>query len=270
MPQLFIATGADKWGDHKHFPWTMGWQPSYRIEAQIYAKHILAEKPDAKIAILYQNDDFGKDYLAGVKDVLGDKFDKSGQDRLLRGDGPDRRQQAVSLQSSGADVLITAATPKFAAQTIRKVADLDWKPLHLPDQRVDFRRLRDRARRARSGHRDRDRDLFKDPATRPGRRIPGCRRGATFFKKYIAGGDVNDSGYRIRVRRQHDADQVLKQCGDDLSRENIMKQAANLHELEIPTLLPGITVNTARPTSTRSGRCSSRGGTEKPGSSSAT
>ncbi|MBV9248278.1 MAG: ABC transporter substrate-binding protein [Acetobacteraceae bacterium] len=129
VPHLFIATGADKWGDYQHFPWTMGFQPSYRTETQIYAKYILKEKPNAKIAILYQNDDFGKDYLAGMKDVLGDKFDKMVVTASYETTDPTIDSQITSLQAAGANVLLVAATPKFAAQAIRKVHDLDWKPL---------------------------------------------------------------------------------------------------------------------------------------------
>ena len=129
VPHLFVSTGADKWGDYQHFPWTMGFQPSYRTEAQIYAKYILKEKPNAKIAILYQNDDLGKDYLAGMKDVLGDKFDKMVVTASYETTDPTIDSQITSLQGAGANVLLVAAIPKFAAQAIRKVHDLDWKPL---------------------------------------------------------------------------------------------------------------------------------------------
>ena len=129
VPQLFISTGADKWGDYQHFPWTMGFQPSYRTEAQIYSKYILANKTDAKIGILYQSDDFGKDYLAGVKSVLGDKFDKMVITASYETTDPTIDSQITSLQAAGANVLLVAAISKFAAQAIRKVHDLDWKPL---------------------------------------------------------------------------------------------------------------------------------------------
>src|SRR3984957_17953655 len=129
VPHLFIATGADKWGDYKNFPWTIGFNPSYRTEAQIYTKYILAQKPDAKIAILYQNDDFGKDYPAGVKDILGDKFDKMTVTASYETTDATIDSQITSLQASGADVLLVAAIPKFAAQSIKKVHDLNWKPM---------------------------------------------------------------------------------------------------------------------------------------------
>src|SRR5580693_6006581 len=134
VPHLFISTGADKWGDYQHFPWTMGFQPSYRTEAQIYAKYILKEKPNPKIAILYQNDDLGKDYIAGMKDVLGDKFDKMVVTASYETTDPTIDSQITSLQASGANVLLVAAIPKFGAQAIRKVHDLDWKPLFLMSQ----------------------------------------------------------------------------------------------------------------------------------------
>ena len=129
VPQLFVSTGADKWGDYKHTPWTIGWQPSYRTEAQIYTKYILQHKPNAKIAILYQNDDFGKDYPNGVKDVLGDKFDKMVTTATYETTDPTIDSQITTLQASGADVLMVAAIPKFAAQSIKKVHDLNWKPM---------------------------------------------------------------------------------------------------------------------------------------------
>jgi len=128
VPQLFVATGADKWGNYKDFPWTIGFQPSYRVEARIYAHYILQQKPNAKIAILYANDDFGKDYLAGMKDVLGDKYAKMVTEASYETSDATIDSQIVSLQSSGADTLLIAATPKFAAQAIRKVYDIGWKP----------------------------------------------------------------------------------------------------------------------------------------------
>ena len=131
VPQLFVATGADKWNDPKHYPWTMGWQPSYAIEARIYARYILKNLPNAKIAVLYQNDDFGKDYLKGLREGLGDKADKMiVATQTYETTDPTVDSQIVALQASGADVLSTAAMPKFAAQAIRKVYDIGWKPTH--------------------------------------------------------------------------------------------------------------------------------------------
>ena len=131
MPHLFVATGAAKWGDEKQYPWTTGFQPDYRTEAQIYAKYILKEKPDAKVAVLYQNDDFGKDYLIGLKDVFGDRYDKMVTEATYEPTDPTIDSQITTLQGSGADVLVVAAAPKFAAQAIRKVHDLGWKPMFI-------------------------------------------------------------------------------------------------------------------------------------------
>ena len=139
VPQLFVATGADKWNDPKNHPWTMGWQPSYRVEARIYAHYILKNLPNAKIAVLYQNDDFGKDYLIGLREGLGDKADTMiVATKSYETTDPTVDSQIVSLQASGADTLLTAAIPKFAAQAIRKIYDIGWKPIALPDQRLDF------------------------------------------------------------------------------------------------------------------------------------
>src|SRR5262249_51804060 len=132
VPQLFVATGADKWADPKNHKWTMGWQPSYRTEAQIYARYLMKEKPDAKLCVLYQNDDFGKDYLVGLKEALGDKYDKTViKTASYESTDPTIDSQIVSLQAAGCDTLLTAALPKYATQSIRKVFDIGWKPLHI-------------------------------------------------------------------------------------------------------------------------------------------
>jgi branched-chain amino acid transport system substrate-binding protein len=131
VPQMFVSTGADKWGNYKEYPWTIGWRPSYRIEARIYARYILANKPQAKVGVLFQNDDYGKDYVIGLKEGLGDKYaEMVVKEVSYEVTDPTIDSQAVTLQASGADVLLTAATPKFAAQTIRKIYDLGWRPLH--------------------------------------------------------------------------------------------------------------------------------------------
>jgi branched-chain amino acid transport system substrate-binding protein len=246
VPQLFIASGADKWGDPEHFPWTMGYQPSYRTEAVIYGKYLLREKPQAKVGVLYQNDDFGKDYLIGLKEGLGDAYAKMVVKEVsYETTDPTIDSQAVSLQSAGADTVLTAATPKWAAQMIRKIADLDWKPLHFmtnvsisvgavirpagPEKAVGMIS-------AAYGKDNTDPQWANDP---------GMNQWRAFMAKYMPGADINDInhsyGYGVALTLM----QVLKQCGDDLSRANIMKQAASLHDLEIPTLLPGIRVNTS-------------------------
>jgi branched-chain amino acid transport system substrate-binding protein len=224
----------------------MGWQPSYLIEAQIYAKYILAEKSDAKIGILYQNDDFGKDYLAGVRDILGDKFDKMVVAVSYEVTDPTIDSQAVSLKSSGANVLITAATPKFAAQMIRKISDMDWKPLHfLSYVSISVGAVIEPAGPERATGII-TAAFLKDPGDPAWDKDSGMQAYKAFFKKYVPGGDITDIFYEAGYSFSMTLVQVLKQCGDDLSRENIMKQAADLHDVAIPTLLPGITVNTSQ------------------------
>ncbi len=246
VPQLFVATGADKWGDYQHFPWTMGWQPSYRTEAQIYAKYILKEKPNAKIAILYQNDDFGKDYIAGLKDVLGDKYAKMVvKEASYEVTDPTVDSQIVTLQASGADTLVTAATPKFAAQAIRKVYDIGWKPLHLltnvslsvasvmvpagPEKGVGVITS----------------NYGKDATDPAWANDPGMNEWRAFMQKYLPDADMKDNNYVYAYGVSMTMLQVLKQCNGDFSRANIMKQAANLRDFEVPTSLPGVKINTS-------------------------
>jgi branched-chain amino acid transport system substrate-binding protein len=245
VPHLFIASGADKWGDYQHFPWTMGFQPSYRTEAQIYAKYILKEKQNPKIAILYQNDDMGKDYLAGMKDVLGDKFDEMVVTASYETADPTIDSQITSLQDAGANVLLVAAIPKFAAQAIRKVHDLDWKPLFFmsfvstsigavikpagPENAIGM---------ISSGY-------VKDPNDPTWKDDVGMNEWRDFMAKYMPGADITDGNYVSAYGFSKAMLQVLKQCDGNFTRENIMKQATNLHDLELPTLLPGIKVNTS-------------------------
>jgi branched-chain amino acid transport system substrate-binding protein len=246
VPQLFLATGADKFGDPQHFPWTMGFNPSYRTESAIYGKYLLQEKPDAKIAILYQNDDFGKDYLIGMKQSLGDKYATMVvKEASYETTDPTIDSQAISLQASGADVLLTAATPKWAAQTIRKIAELNWKPLHLvtnvsisvgtviapagPEKAIGLISAA----------------YLKDNTDARWANDPGMAEWRNFMKQYMPSGDLNDSNIVYAYGVAGLLMQVLKQCGDDLSRANIMKQAASLDGIEPPTLLPGIKVSTS-------------------------
>ena len=244
IPHLFVATGADKWGDYKSYPFTIGWQPSYRTEAQIYAKYILKEKPDGKIGILYQNDDFGKDYVTGMKDALGDKFAKVMLVSYEVTD-PTIDSQAVQLQSAGVDVLLTAATPKFAAQMIRKVASMNWKPMHfLTNVSASVGAVIEPA-----GPQNAvgiiSSAYAKDPTDPSWDNDPGMKDWRAFMKKHFPDGDMSDGGYVFGYGVTLTMLQVLKQCGSDFSRANIMKQATNLKELEIPVLLPGIKVNTS-------------------------
>jgi branched-chain amino acid transport system substrate-binding protein len=245
IPQLFVATGADKWGDYKEFPWTIGWQPSYRTEAQIYAKFILKEKPNAKIALLYQNDDFGKDYVNGVKDVLGDKYAKMVTEASYETSDPTVDSEIVSLQGSGADTLIIAATPKFAAQAIRKVYDIGWKPLELlTNVSISVAAVMEPAGKEK-GVGIITSAYGKDPTDPAFKDDPGMNEWRAFMAKYMPDANTADANYSYAYGVGLTLMQVLKQCGNDLSRENVMKQAANLHDLVLPTALPGIKINTS-------------------------
>ena len=246
VPQLFVSSGADKWANPKDFPWTIGWQPSYRTEAQVYAKHILQNKPDGKLAVLYQNDDFGKDYVTGLRDVLGDRYDRMLTKAVsYEVTDPTIDSQVVTLQGSGADVLVTAATPKFAAQTIRKIYDLNWKPLHLlTDVSGSVASVINPAGPERAvgivlgGYLKE----ISDPAWSDD---PGMNEWRAFMKEYMPDSDTADANYAFSYAVGGTAVQMLKQCDGNFSRENILKQATNLQGLQLPTLLPGITVSTS-------------------------
>jgi branched-chain amino acid transport system substrate-binding protein len=246
IPQLFVATGADKWSDFKNNPWTMGWQPSYRIEARIYAQYILKEKPAAKVCILYQNDDFGKDYLIGMKDGLGDKYDKIViKEASYEATDPTIDSQVVTLQGAGCDTLVTAATPKFAAQTIRKVYDIGWKPLHfMTNVSISIGSVLtpaglDKSTGIITGA------YLKDPNDPTWKDDAGMNEWREFMKKYLPEADATDVNYVYAFGVGTTLMQVLKQCGADLSRENVMKQAASLSHLKLSVALPGIEVNTS-------------------------
>jgi branched-chain amino acid transport system substrate-binding protein len=245
VPHLFISSGADKWGDYQHFPWTMGFQPSFRTEAQIYAKYILKEKPNAKIAILYQNDDLGKDYVAGVKDVLGETFDKMVVTASYEATDPTIDSQITSLQAADANVLLVAAIAKFAAQAIRKVHDLEWKPLFFMSNVSTSIGAVIKPAGPENATGMITAGYLKDPNGPMWKNDAGMNEWRDFMAKYMPGADTTDGAYVFAYAVSKAMLQVLKQCGDDLSRENIMKQAANLHDLELPTLLPGIKVNTS-------------------------
>ena len=246
VPQLFVATGADRWADPSHFPWTMGFQPSYRGEARIYARYLMKEKPAAKLCVLYQNDDFGKEYLTGLKDGLGDQYEKiMVKAQSYEVTDPTIDSQVVSLQGAGCDALVTAATPKFAAQAIRKVADLGWKPLHM----LAFVSASRSAVLAPAGL-DKSKDIItagyikdiNDPALA---NDPGLNEYRAFAKQYLTGLDLTDGTLEYAYGVAQTLVQVLTQCGNDLSRENIMKQAANIKKLQLGIAGPGIEINTS-------------------------
>jgi branched-chain amino acid transport system substrate-binding protein len=247
VPHLFISTGADKWGDYKHFPWTMGYQPSYRTEAQIYTKYLLAQKPDAKLAILYQNDDFGKDYPAGVKDILGDKYNTTVvKEATYETSDPTVDSQLATLQASGANALLVGATPKFAAQAIKKVHDLGWHPdfFFMTNVSISVGSVMNPAG-AENGIGVITTGYMKDPTDPAFKNDPGMNEWRAFMAKYLPGADMSDANYSFAYGVSKVMLQVLKQCDGDFSRENIMKQATNLHDVDDPVLLPGIKVSTS-------------------------
>jgi ABC-type branched-subunit amino acid transport system substrate-binding protein len=246
VPQLFVATGATKWNDPKNFPWTMGWQPSYQSETQIYAKYLLKEKPDAKIAVLYQNDDYGKDYLKGLKDGLGAKAASMIiAEESFETTEPTVDSHIVKLKASGADVFVDIATPKFAAQAIKKVAEIEWKPLHFlnnvsasvgsvikPAGMANAQEIISAA-------------YLKDASDPQWNNDPGMKDFYAFLAKDFPEGDKLDQGTVVGYGVAQTLVQVLKQCGDDLTRENIMKQAANLKGFRTEVMLPGIKIDTS-------------------------
>ena len=245
VPHLFLSTGADKWVNYQETPWTIGWQPSYRIEAQIYMKHLLAERPNPKLGILYQNDDFGKDYVIGVRDVLGPRFDSLVRAVSHEVTDPTVDSQIVSLQNAGCDVLLTATTPKFAAQTIRRVHDLGWKPIHyLPNVSISVGTVMEPAG-PEKGVGIITSAYLKDPTDPAWDNDAGMNQWRAFMQKYIPDGDMKDGSYPFAFGVAITLMQVLRQCGNDFSRENVIRQATSLKDLEVPTLLPGIRVNTS-------------------------
>ncbi len=245
VPHLFVATGATKWNDAKNYPWTMGWQPNYQTEGKIYAKHLLKTKPDAKIAILYQNDDYGKDYLKGFKDGLGEK----GQKQIVAEvsyevTDPTVDSQIVQLKSSGADAFFNITTPKFAAQAIRKAYDIGWKPIHyLNNVSASVGSVLTPAGL------DKSKDIIttqylKDPTDPRWANDQARKDWEAWMKKYYPEGDLKDASNVFGYSVAQTMVQVLKQCGNDLTRENVMKQAASL-KLDLPMALPGIRVQTS-------------------------
>jgi branched-chain amino acid transport system substrate-binding protein len=245
VPHLFLATGASKWGDYQEHPWTIGWQPSYITESQVYAKYILKQKPDAKIGILYQNDDFGKDYLRGVKDVLKDRYDQTVVTASYETTDATVDSQLVGLQAAGANVLLTVASPKFAAQSIRKVADMNWKALHLlTNVSVSVGAVMIPAG-PENGIGIISSNYMKDPTDKRWDNDAGMQEWRAFMAKYYPEGDVKDIGNITGFGLTHTMSIALKNCGGDLSRENMMKQATNLRDVENPILLPGIRINTS-------------------------
>ena len=246
VPHLFLATGATKWGDPKDFPWTMGFNLSYQSEGKIYAAYLLKNKPDAKIAILYQNDDFGKDVLKGVKDGLGDKASKMiVSEATYEVSDATVDSQILTLKGSGADTFINITTPKFGAQAIRKVFDSGWKPLHIVnnvaasvgsvltpaglDKSVGLVTV----------------EYYQDPTDPQWDNEPAMKEWRAFMAKYYPDGNTKDASNLYGYLAAQTMVQVIKQCGNDLTRENLMKQAASLKDFKLPLMLPGMAINTS-------------------------
>ena len=245
VPHLFVSTGASKWGDYKLYPWTTGFQPDYRTESQIYAKYILQQNQNPKVAVMYQNDDFGKDYLGGLQAVFGDRYAKLVTTASYEPTDATIDSQITSLQATGADVLLVVAAPKFAAQSIRKVYDLNWKPLFLmtnvsvsvggvitpagPEKAVNL---------ISTG-------WLKDPTDHQWDDDPAMKEWRAFMAKYMPGADLTDVNYVYSFTVSNVMLHVLKQCKGNFTRDNIMHQAESLHNLPLPTALPGITASTS-------------------------
>src|SRR5215212_4849229 len=246
VPQLFVATGATKWNDPKEFPWTMGWQPNYQSESRIYAKYLLKEKPNAKIAVLYQNDDYGKDYLKGMKDGLGAKAASMIIiEESYETTEPSIDNHIVKLKSTGADVFFNITTPKFAAQAIKKMAEIDWKPLHLLNNVSASIGSVMKPAGFEASQNIISSSYLKDTSDPQWKDDAGMKAFDEFLTKYFPEGNRIDGsvmyGYTVAQGLVH----VLKACGDNLTRENVMKQAASIKGLELGGLLPGIKVNTS-------------------------
>ncbi len=245
VPQMFVATGATKWGEPKEFPWTIGWQPTYQAEGRIYAKYILQNKPDAKIAVMFQNDDFGKDYLKGLKDGLGAKASMIVMEDSYEVSEPSVDSHIVKLKSTNADVFVTIATPKFAAQTIKKLAELSWKPMHfLVNVSASVGSVMKPAGFENSQGII-SANYAIDPTDPQWKDTQGYKDWLAFMDKYAPSADKTDGGnvYGYNVART--LVQALKQSGDNLTRENVMKQAASLKDFETGMLLPGVKINTS-------------------------
>jgi branched-chain amino acid transport system substrate-binding protein len=245
VPQLFVATGATKWNAPKDFPWTMGWQPNYQSETHVYAKYILENYPNAKIGVLYQNDDYGKDYLKGLKDGFGGKTSMIVLEDSYEVSEPTIDSHIVKLKASGGDVFVNITTPKFAAQAIRKNAELGWKPVHFLNsvsasiasvmKPAGLENAQDIISAA----------YLKDPNDAQWKDDPGIRAFNEFLEKYYPEANRTDGNVLYGYTVAQGLVQVLRQCGDDLTRENVMKQAASLKNIEIGSLLPGVRVNTS-------------------------
>jgi branched-chain amino acid transport system substrate-binding protein len=243
VPQLFIATGATKFADPKNFPWTMNFLPTYQSEAHVYAKYLIEHHPNGKLGVLYQNDDYGKDYLKGIREGLGGTIPILSEQAYEATD-PTITSQIISLKSSGADIFFNVATPKFAAQAITKVAEVGWKPVHVLNlvsnsvgsvlKPAGLENAKDILTAA----------YLKDPTDPTWKNDPAFIEWSAFMEKYFPDGDRTSSFTVYGYTAAQAMVQVLRQCGDDLSRNNVMRQAADLKDVELPMILPGIKIST--------------------------
>jgi branched-chain amino acid transport system substrate-binding protein len=246
VPQLFVATGATKWNDPKDFPWTMGWQPNYQSESRIYAKYLLKEKPGAKIAILYQNDDYGKDYVKGLRDGLGAKAATMiVAEESYETTEPTIDSHIVKLKSTGADVFFNVTTPKFAAQAIKKITEIEWKPLHLLNNVSASIGSVMKPAGFENSQNIISSNYLKDTSDPQWKNDAGMKAFDEFLTKYFPEGNRVDGSVMYGYTVAQGLVYVLKNCGDNLTRENIMKQAASINGLELGGLLPGIKVQTS-------------------------
>ncbi|MBS0222062.1 MAG: ABC transporter substrate-binding protein [Proteobacteria bacterium] len=245
VPQLYVATGASKWGDPKHFPWTMGYQPNFRTEAIIYAKHILANVKDAKIGVLMHNDDYGKDYWEGFKEGLGKEAGRVIKHVTYEMTDPTVDSQVIQLKDSGANVFFNISLPKFAAQAIRKAADIGWRPVHyLNNVSANIAAVMKPAGFANAqgiitGL------YLKDPTDKQWDDDPEMKTWREWMNKYLPGANLEDGYYIYGYTASFLMHETLKRCGATLTRANLMHQAASFHSFRVPCLLPGITISTS-------------------------
>ena len=245
VPQLFVGSGADLWNDPKHYPWTMGWQPSYGTESHIFAHYILKDVPDAKVAVLYQNDDFGKNYLNGLRDGLGDKSGKMiVATQSYETTDPTVNSQVVALQASGANAILIAAIPKFTTLSIRKIYDVGWHPTQFLNSVSTSVATVMKPAGLEKGVGIISAAYTKDPTDPQWQDTPEYKEWLAFMKKYNPSANIGDSLNVYGYVTAQTLVAVLRACGDNLTRENVMKVASSLHDLQLPLLLPGITIST--------------------------
>ncbi len=245
VPSLFISTGADKWADYKEHPWTLMWAPSYRVEARIYAKYLARTQPSAKIGLIYQNDDFGKDYVNGFRDVLGDGFDRQVTIASYEVTDATVDSQLISLRSAGCDTLMTACTPKFAAQTIRRVYDMGWKPFHVLSNVSLSPGSVMLPAGGEKGIGIITSAYLKDPTDPRWDNDAGMNEWRAFMKRWAPEADLLDTGNAFAYGICHTLMTVLRQCNGDFSRETVMRQALSLNETDNPIVLPGMRIATS-------------------------